>query len=283
MSNRALVLDKPFRLRRRFSLLGSGLCSLLVLVACSPKARTYADGAGGTGGGGSGGPGTGGVGTSTGGAKPCETSDPNCECVADQLVARDLDGDTQGTNLCAAAPGADCDDGDPTFVVNECGGCDKATGKVGDSCGVCGALQCVGDAVKCGPPNPVTYQCSGNTVQSCGGDTWIDDKACSGAEATCYKGGCVVCAPGTFKCGTISGTPVVIKCLSNAVWENSWSISCTAVQSCHASTGKCVGLFHPRDLDFDIPALLRGAPGAPIAPGHSTQEVLDRALGFAFG
>ena len=282
MSNRAPVQDKPLHFRRRVGLLGSGLCSLLVLVACSPKERTFPpEGAGGSGGAGIGGA----TSSSAGGAKPCETTDPNCECVDDKLVARDLDGDLEGSRLCAAAPGEDCDDGDPAFIKNECGGCNKVLGgKVGDACGACGVLQCSGDiALKCGPPTPVTRKCSGNITQVCGGDQWINDKTCTGAEPTCYEGYCGVCVPGTFKCGTISGTPVVIQCLSDSKWENSWSISCKSTQSCHASTGKCVSLFHPRDLDFDVPALLRGAPGVEAAPGLSTQEILDRATGFAFG
>jgi hypothetical protein len=286
MSNRAPVLDKPFHFRRRVSLLGSGLCSLLVLVACTPKDRAFpSGGSGGGGAGGSGGAGTSSATTGAGGAKACETSDPDCECVADQVVARDVDQDQEGTRLCEAAPGADCDDGDPTFIKNECDGCNKAIGgTLGAPCGACGALQCLGDsALQCGPPNPVTHQCSGKTVQVCGGDQWVNEKICSGVLPNCHLGECVVCVPGTFKCGTVSGTPVVIKCLPSAVWENSWSISCSSLQTCNATTGKCVGAFHPRDLDFDVPALLRGAPGAEAAPGSSTQDVLDRAMGFAFG
>jgi hypothetical protein len=78
-------------------------------------------------------------------------------------------------------------------------------------------------------------------------------------------------------------------CLSNDVWEQSWSVSCKSTQSCAASgsSAACIGaFFHVRDLDFEVPRLLREAPGfptAPTAPGLPTQDVLDLAMGFAFG
>lgn len=279
MSNRASLSSKPLRLHRRISLLGASLCSLLALMACTPKERPI------TGAGGSGGAGSGGATVGPGGATPCETSDPACECSGGQVVARDLDGDLQGSNLCAAAPGADCDDGDDMFVKDECGGCNKApAGKVGDVCGVCGTLQCQADmALLCAPPTPAPRQCTGTTVQVCTGETWMDETACAAPLPACNNGACVECIPGEFKCGAYKNTPVIIKCLGNSVWEPSWSISCTSVQSCHASTGTCAGLFHPRDLDFDVPRLLREAPGLPALPGRSTQDVLDLATGFAFG
>lgn len=300
MSNRASLPGAPLRLRRRISLLGASLCSLLALMACSPKQRSFtgAGGAGGSGGAGTGGMsagpggmGTGGATTGTGGAKPCETVDPDCECVADQVVARDVDGDLEGSNLCEAAPGNDCDDGDPAFVKNECGGCNKAIGgKVGDACGTCGKLQCQGDsALQCLAPTPTTRQCYGTKVQLCSpAGQWVDEKTCSGAAPACDSGTCVQCVHGTSKCGTVSGTPVLIKCLSNDMWEPSWSVSCKSTQSCSVSSSSaaCKGaLFHLRDIDFEVPRLLREIPGLPAAPapGLSTQEVLDRAMGFSFG
>src|SRR4051812_35521103 len=154
MTNRASLPDEPLRLRHRISLLGAALCSLLALLACSPKERAFT-GEGGSGGAGSGGtPGTGGGTTSVGGSSPCATVDPDCECVDGKVIARDVDGDKEGSRLCEAAPGIDCDDGDPAFVKNECGGCNKGIGgKVGDDCGTCGKLQCQGDsALQCATP-----------------------------------------------------------------------------------------------------------------------------------
>lgn len=280
--------SRPFHFRRRISLLGSGLCSLLALVACAPKEHVF-QGAGGSGGGGGGGTGTGGAGggTGTGGAKPCETSDPNCECKDEEVVARDADGDLEGSALCVAAPGDDCDDADALFIKNVCGGCAKdLVGKVGDKCGACGALACVGKAsLECDPPAPPPLQCAGNTIQVCNGAAWVDKMACSDITPACYQGACVQCVPGSFKCGTYKNLPVVIKCLPNAQWEPSWSVSCTSTQSCHSSTGKCVSLFHPRDLDFEVPALLKAqeVPDASDAPGLRTRDLLDLATGFAFG
>lgn len=278
------------------SILGSTLCSLLALMACSPKERAFS-GAGGSGGAGTGGTsvgggtGTGGGTTGAGGADPCETVDPDCQCVDGKVVARDVDGDKEGSRLCEAAPGIDCDDGDPAFVKNECGGCNKVIGgKVGDACGTCGKLQCQGDsALQCGAPTPTTRQCAavGQKVQVCSPTgQWADEKTCAGSTPYCHGGACVQCVYGSSKCGTVSGTPVIIRCLSTDKWEPSWSTSCKSTGSCDvsSSSAKCLGmLFHPRDVDFEIPRLLQGSPGAPAAPGLPTQDVLDRALGFAFG
>lgn len=285
MLNRASLPTKPLCLRRRLSLLGASLCSLLALMACSPKERPIT-GAGGSGGAGGA---TVSVTVGPGGAAPCETTDPDCECVGGQVVARDADGDLQGSKLCEAAAGADCDDSDAAFVKNECGGCVQAIGgKVGDACAVCGVLQCQGDsALECAAPTPAPRQCANNVVQVCTGAAWVTEKTCAGATPYCDVGTCVECVHGAFKCGKYGNDDIVIKCLSNDMWEPSWSLSCKPLQSCHSSNGTCVGmLFHPRDLDFEVPRLLRGAPGlpgAPTAPGLPTRDVLDQALGFAFG
>ena len=291
----------PLRLRHRLSILGSTLCSLLALMACSPKERAFvgSGGSGGSGGAGTGGMGTGGMGTGggttgIGGTNPCATVDPDCECVDGNVVARDVDGDMEGTRLCEAAPGIDCDDGDPAFVKNECGGCNKVIGgKVGDKCGTCGALQCQGDsALQCAAPTPTTRQCSpsGQKVQLCSPTgQWTDEKTCGASTPFCHGAACVQCVYGMSKCGKYGADSIIIRCLSNDKWEPSWSVSCKPAQSCDvsSSSAKCLGiLFHPRDVDFEVPRLLQGAPGfpgVPTTPGLSTQEVLDRAMGFAFG
>lgn len=273
MPNRTAVPDKPFQ---RARLLGLGLCSLLVLVACTKEDRPFSEGSG-AGAGGAGGSGS-------GGAKPCETSDPDCECVGDQVVARDVDQDKEGTRLCEAAPGLDCNDGDGMFIQNECGGCNKDLGgKVGDPCQACGVFQCQGDsALQCAAPEPAPRRCMDSTTQVCAGGQWTNDVACGGALPACLNGACVACAPGTFRCDKVAGTDVVVKCLETGSWESSWT-SCSSTQVCSAASGTCAGLFHPRDMDFNVPPLLRGAPGAPAAPGLPTQDVLDLAVGIAFG
>ena len=64
--------------------------------------------------------------------------DPDCRCVAALIVARDTDGDRQGTRLCEQNPGIDCNDGNAGFVTNACGGCDSLPGAVGAGCHECG-------------------------------------------------------------------------------------------------------------------------------------------------
>lgn len=299
MSNRACPPNKPLRLHLRISFLGASLCSLLALMACAPKDRpTGSGGSGGMGTGtgematGTGGATTGTTGattTGTGGANPCDNVDPDCECVGDVVVARDVDKDLEGSRLCEAAPGADCDDGDPAFVKNECGGCNKAIGgKVGNPCGTCGLFQCQGDsALQCLAPVPTTHQCVDSTVQVCSpGGNWTNEKTCSGATPFCVGGKCGECLPGTHKCAAGQGNDTLfIKCLSNGAWESSWT-SCYAPKYCPAnqSSSTCVGmLFHVRDLDFEVPRLLQAAPDSPALPGLPTRDVLDRAMGFAFG
>ena len=265
-------------------------------MACSPIERPA--GAGGSGGAGSSamstGPGTGGATTGAtttgaGGANPCGNVDPDCDCVEGVVVARDVDKDLEGTKLCEAAPGVDCDDGDAAFVKNECGGCNKVIGgKVGNPCNTCGVFQCQGDsALQCLAPMPTTHQCVDSTVQVCTpGGNWTNEKTCSGATPFCVAGACGECKPGTHKCAAGQGNDtLIIKCLPTGFWESSWT-SCYAPKYCPAdqSSSTCVGmLFHMRDLDFEVPRLLREAPGLPALPGLPTQDVLDMAMGFAFG
>jgi hypothetical protein len=294
------------RLGRAARVLGLGVCALLILGACGTKDREFGEGGGGnvgTGGsivtGGTGGTGTSGStssSSSTGGTSGsttsssstsstgCHTVDPDCECVNEVVVARDTDMDGHGSRLCEESPGDDCDDGDPNFVFNECGGCNKNLGgKVGDPCLQCGAFACMGDsALQCVTPTPAPKQCSGTKViQVCQNGMWVNQTTCTGALPACLNAKCVECKPGTHKCGTVVGTPVSISCLSTGSWESSWT-SCGSSSTCSSSTGMCVELFHPRDLDFNVPRLLRDELGAP-PPGMRTRDVLDLAVGIAFG
>lgn len=401
MASQASVANRASG-RRRASILGSA-CSLLVLVACSPETRPFGNG----GSGGTGGSGGSSSSSSSSSGTPCTTTDPDCECVDDKVVARDVDKDLHGSKLCEENPGDDCDDGDPAFFVNECGGCNKNLGgKVGDPCKDCGINECAGDsAIACITPSPAPRQCSGSTPQVCNQALWVDEVGCaaptpaclngacvscapgeqacssnvvmvcdaggqfveqticaaplpacldaacvqcnpgvkqcvsnavevctsqgtwagetlcSGSTPVCFKGSCVACNtgdmrcsgtkiqtcntshqwvtlatcsgatpaclnatcvecnPGAHKCGTVSGGPVSIVCESTGSWSLSWT-SCAS--SCSTSTGLCTGSFHPRDLDFEVPKLLREPDGAP-APGMRTRDFLDLATGISFG
>lgn len=296
------------RLGRAARVLGLGVCALLILGACSGKARDFGEGGGGnvgTGGsvatGGTGGTDTSGStsstsstgGTSgstsssaTGGTGPvgCQTPDPDCECVNDVVVARDTDQDGHGSRLCEANPGDDCDDGDSAFVVNECGGCNKNLGgAVGDACQQCGVLGCLGDSsLQCTTPSPAPKQCNGTKIEVCQQAMWALQQTCAGSLPACLNAKCVACKPGTHKCSTILGTDVVIDCTNNGSWSSSWTSCSSSSWTCSAASGTCVELFHPRDLDFNVPRLILDHLGAP-PPGLKTRDVLDMAVGIAFG
>ncbi len=277
------------------SILGSTLCSLLALIACSPRsapsraqaaaraARASAAAA----------PAPAAAPPAQAAPNPARPSIPTASAWTARWSRATSTATREGSRLCEAAPGIDCDDGDAAFVKNECGGCNKVIGgKVGDACGTCGKLQCQGDsALQCAAPTPTTRRCSTDKqIQLCSPTgEWANEKTCSGALPACHGGACVQCVFGASKCGTAGGGAVIIRCLSTDSWEASWSTSCKPNQFCDfsSSSAKCVGmLFHPRDRDFEIPRLLREAPGSSetvTAPGLPTRDVLDMALGFAFG
>jgi hypothetical protein len=272
-------------------ILGLGVCSLLALVACAPTHRTFEGGGGdptGSGGGTTSSSSTSSSSTSStgsGGGAPCDNTDPDCECVGGQVVARDTDKDGHGTLRCEASPGDDCDDADPNFVVNECGGCNKSLGgKVGDPCLECGVFTCMGDsAIACISPSPTPRQCLGDsTIQVCDKGSWTTLQNCSGAMPFCVNAKCAECKPGTFKCGHVLTVDVVIACNPDGTWSSSWTSCDTSSWRCSADYGTCVELFHPRDLDFEVPRLLRDPMGDP-PPGMRTRDVLDAAIGIAFG
>jgi hypothetical protein len=105
---------------------------------------------------------------------------------------------------------------------------------------------------------------------------------CVDPTPVCYLGACLQCLPGTFSCVTnASNHAEVLDCDGNGSWAS--FLSCASSYSCDATTGSCVhATFHPRDLDFEVPALLRDVPEAR-SPGLRTRDVLDRAVGIAFG
>lgn len=241
---------------------------------------------------------------SSGGAPPCgDNSDPDCRCVEGSLLAKDVDEDGEGTRLCEAAPGLDCDDGDEDFIKNECGGCIKDLGGVlGDACGQCGELKCQGDsALVCRSPSPQPQRCTdANTPQLCIDGTWVVQSDCSGGAAVCLNGSCVQCNPGApantlagqeareYRCDTTSYAPddLVFRCSDGGYWESSWIASCYAssAESCNAATGSCVtmGIPHPRDRNFEVvPALLKGIEDKGM--GRPVIDVFDSLLGSNFG
>jgi hypothetical protein len=260
-----------------------------------------ASGGKGSGGKGSGGKGSGGSGT--GGAAPscAENTDPDCECVDGELVAKDVDGDGEGTRLCEAAPGLDCDDGDEDFVRNECGGCIKDLGgQVGDPCGDCGVLRCQGDsALVCRSPEPQPRRCSDhNTPQLCVNGTWVAQADCGGSLPVCLNGACVQCDPGPpinpvslsgkrdHKCGSYHSDTVLYQCSDGGYWESTWKLSCYASshEICNAATASCVtaGLRHPRDKTFEVtPEMLKGVEEKQW--GRPVLDVFDSLLGSKFG
>ena len=284
------------RTHRRGFRLGISLVALFVLAACSKVKRDFDrfrdsdDGGDGNGGEGSGTGGTNTGGTGNGGEGggiepvPCEgNTDPDCECVDGQLEGRDIDGDGRRTRLCEASPGFDCDDGDPDFVENECGGCNKDLGslEVDQACQDCGVARCQGDsAIICASPNPAPKQCAdGNTPQVCMSGDWANQTDCTGSLPVCLSGNCVQCAPGTFLCTGGQAVP----CTANGSWESSGT-SCDSLQTCTTNSG-CTGLLlHPRDSAFEVPLL---APSFPElrdgSAGRSVRDWLDGPTGFEFG
>lgn len=273
--------------RRRFRI-GLSLVALFVLAACSKAKRDFdqfrdpEDGGDGSGGNtsGVGGDGNGGEGGSLE-PVPCEGNvDPDCECVDGQLEGRDVDGDGRRTRLCEASPGFDCDDGDPDFVENECGGCNKDLGSLvlEESCGDCGVVRCQGDSsLICGTPKPVPQACAdGNTPQLCVSGEWQNQTDCSGTLPFCLNGNCVECEQGTFQCSGGYAYP----CNANGSWESSGT-SCSS--TCNASVGCTSASLHPLDSTFEVPLLAPDVPELRDGARRSVRDWLDGATGFEFG
>lgn len=229
--------------------------------------------------------GTGGTGGT--GGNPCGNSDPDCECDGTAVVAKDGDNDSHGSKDCNANPGDDCDDNDTSFFQNACGGCTKNIGGTpGANCNECGVLQCSGmNAVQCVSPNPAPKQCgNATTPETCVGGSWVAGAQCTGNKPACYMGGCVTCAPGTFKCVSYpNGDTGVVRCDPNTLsWASSGNVlSCFIAngQQCYAPTGKCVQVsFLDRDSRFRVPKLFEQASPRE----ESFQQILDKATRSEF-
>lgn len=289
---------------------GLGLSAALVLAACSSDDRAFAPpaatGGAAPSGGGKGDGGAAGAGGGDGGAAgsggndvgDCETEDPHCVCLDGEVVARDEDEDGAGTSLCAEAPGEDCDDTNANFIRDACGGCDAAfAGLVeGDTCGSgasddvnCGVVTCDGDTISCETPSPVLRRCADATTRElCQGTQWVTQPECDSSASICHDGRCVECIPGTYRCGTVVyghsnslSADVATLCGPTGSWE-SLHTSCSSSQVCTVNSG-CVGLLHPRDADFEVVPLLAPPSGLDGGTGRPVGDVLDLAVGIAFG
>ena len=288
---------------------GLGLSAALVLAACSSDDRAFAPpaatgGAAPSGGGkgdGQGDGGAAGAGGGDGGAAgsggndvgDCETEDPHCVCLDGEVVARDEDEDGAGTSLCAEAPGEDCDDTNANFIRDACGGCDAAfAGLVeGDTCGSgasddvnCGVVTCDGDTISCETPSPVLRRCADATTRElCQGTQWVTQPECDSSASICHDGRCVECIPGTYHCGQVyvggSYTYGAVLCGPTGSWESSGE-SCSS--TCTVDVG-CTTTFHLRDADFEVVPLLAPPSGLDGGTGRPVGDVLDLAVGIAFG
>lgn len=214
------------------------------------------------------------------GSLPGPVDDPDCRCVDASIAPRDTDGDGQGTRLCEANPGTDCDDGNATFVTNACGGCADLPGAVGAACNQCGVYACVGTALACVPSVGTAGQrCLDiDTRQTCvGTGFWGNDSLCANV---CYQGRCEACTPGTFRCVPYGGgSTQVERCNASTsslgIGYSSYE-SCSPSETCNANTGTCTGqLLLPRDQAFDVGPLQRGG-----LPWH---DVLNTALDADYG
>jgi hypothetical protein len=212
-------------------------------------------------------------------SKPGALEDPDCRCLNALVVARDIDNDGAGTRLCEVNPGNDCNDGNASFIMNACGGCEPAPGALGAACNQCGVYACNDTAIVCSPQVGVNH-CDGNTRQTCQGTGyWGNDFACANV---CYAGNCEACTPGTFYCSDIGGgSELLYKCISNAGSSSSLGIGWTSWASCTGNTcnptnGNCLGyLLLPRDQSFDVVPQLR--------PGLPWHDVLNTALEADYG
>lgn len=188
-------------------------------------------------------------------AKPGPVEDPDCRCVDGEIVARDTDSDGAGTRLCEHRPGPDCNDGDPAFITNACGGCESLPGTIGADCNQCGVWACSGTALACVPKTgSAGVRCVGNTRQTCGGTGfWGNDQACANV---CYQGSCEVCTPSTFRCVDLGGGSTQVQvCTTNSSSNIAWGAydSCLPSETCNAANGTCAGaLLLPLDRGFDV-------------------------------
>jgi hypothetical protein len=216
-------------------------------------------------------------------SKPGPVEDPDCRCRDGLIVARDTDADGAGTKLCEQNPGNDCDDGNGSYITNECGGCSELAYTAGTDCNECGVWTCSGGALACVPKTGAGgQQClpDNKTRQTCiGTGVWDTGTLCADV---CYQGNCEICTPGTFLCGApYLGSEILYKCVVNTgsssygINWTSWA-SCSATQTCNATSGTCTGyLFLPRDRTFDVAPSQRDG-----LPWH---DLLNTALDSEYG
>jgi len=217
-------------------------------------------------------------------SKPGPVEDSDCRCLAGLIVAKDTDGDGAGSKFCEQNPGTDCNDGNGSFITDECGGCNESPpGALGSGCNTCGLLTCNGTAIVCGTNPSAGGHCRDDkNRQTCNASGfWVDDP--SPCPNACYQGSCQLCTPGTFLCGTpnspFAGDIILYKCLETATSSSagiswySWD-SCTTTTGCNATTGTCTGyLFLPRDRTFDVvPSQRDGLPWHDILNTASDSE-----------
>lgn len=193
-----------------------------------------------------------------------------------------VDGVTCGgaTPVCLSATCVVCDPGSKQCAGTTTQVCNSQGAWVNQAtCGLLTPVCLYGNCVAC---TPGEVRCVGAAQpQTCGkGGSWINQKLCSGGTPVCLTGGCVACKPGTFTCSGTGSNAISIECNASGSWASTHT-SCSL--GCNAGNGKCA-LFHPRDLDFEVPRLLRD-PGLPADLGRAlrTQDALDLAVGIAFG
>jgi hypothetical protein len=218
-------------------------------------------------------------------SKPEPLVDPDCQCVAALIVARDTDEDGQGTRLCEASPGIDCNDGNNAFITNACGGCEPAPGALGAPCNQCGIYACNGTAIVCAPQTGAAGQrCNGTTTrQTCvGTGFWGNDLTCTGV---CYQSNCETCTPGTYLCTFYTTGDAVSRCVTDASLGNSsygigwtsWGSCSSTTLRCNPTNGTCTTgyLLLPRDRTFDVVPQLQ--------PGLPWHDVLNTASDSDYG
>jgi hypothetical protein len=230
------------------------------------------------------------------GTQACQP-DQSLACVGPATPLHGCSGNT--VQVCDAtgmwADETTCASPTPACIAGACGSCTPGTqqcnGPIVETCDGSGAwvdgITCSGAtpvclAATCVVCTPGTQQCAGTTTtQVCNSQgAWVNQAPCSGGTPVCLGGGCVACLPGMFMCGVVHSGAVSIPCSNNGSWSSTWT-SCSL--GCNAGNGKCT-LFHPRDLDFEVPGLLKD-PGLPADFGRAlrTQDALDLAVGIAFG
>ncbi|HVZ34644.1 MAG TPA: hypothetical protein VG963_19580 [Polyangiaceae bacterium] len=197
-------------------------------------------------------------------SKPGPVEDPDCRCQNGLIVAKDVDGDGAGTKLCEQNPGTDCNDGDPNFITDACGGCNESPpGALGAACNQCGVYTCSGTAIVCGPNPSAGGKCTdARNRQTCNSNGfWGNDALCPNV---CYQGNCEVCTPGTYQCIFYTTGDAIQLCYDSSSYGILWisDASCSgATLRCDPTNGTChSSLVLPRDESFEVAPPQRGLP-----------------------